>query len=213
MHGHDEGRPQHEPAPRDMPKETINDLPIRAYGGPVHLVDGPKHLGEAVHRLSHEGVLGFDTETRPAFQRGQSYMPAILQLASSHAVWLFHLRRLEYPNPIWDLLENASILKVGVSLAYDVRQLQLLHPMEPLGFVDLTELSVPLGYKSAGLRNLAANLLGFRISKGPKTSNWEREPLTEAQVSYAATDAWVGREIYLKLKAESRLGEGVRGNQ
>ena len=205
MHTRDEEKAApHMPTVRDMPKEAINALPVKAYQGPVHLVDGPRLLGEAVKRLRRDRVLGFDTETRPAFQRGQFYLPAILQMASRDSAWLFHLRRLEYPNALWDVLADETILKVGVSIAYDVKQLQLLSPFEPAGFVDLTDLSAPLGFKSAGLRNLSANLLGFRISKGPKTSNWEREPLTEAQVTYAATDAWVGWELYLKLRELER---------
>ncbi len=204
MHAHEDKDPAHDAPSKDMPKEALNDLPLRSYGGPVHLVDDPRHLQDAARRLRRERVLGFDTETRPSFQRGQSYLPALLQLASAEGVWLVHLRRLEYPNPLWEILADASILKVGVSLDYDVKQLQLLHPFEPAGFVDLVTLSKPLGYKSAGLRNLAGNILGFRISKGPKTSNWAREPLSEAQVAYAATDAWVGRELYLKLSAMAK---------
>jgi len=205
VHGSDNDHSTPPPPPsRDMPKEDINALPIRAYTGQVHVVDDPKQVHDAVKRLRRDRVLGFDTETRPAFQRGQSYLPALIQMASAEAVWLFHLRRIEYPNDLWALLEDEAILKVGVSLAYDVKQLQLLDAFESGGFLDLTEISAPLGYKSAGLRNLAANLLGFRISKGPKTSNWEREPLTEAQITYAATDAWVGRELYLKLHALER---------
>ncbi len=186
----------------ELPKEAINDLPLRAYGGPVHVVDSDRGLEGAIRRLRTDHILGFDTETRPAFQRGVSYLPALIQLASAEAVWLFHLQRITYPNALWDLLADPRHLKVGVSLEYDVKQLQLLSPFEPAGFADLVTLSAPLGYKAAGLRTLAGNLLGFRISKGPKTSNWERLPLSQAQVIYAATDAWVGRELYLKLKAE-----------
>jgi ribonuclease D len=204
MIAHEEKDPAHEKPSKDMPKEALNDLPLRTYGGPVHVIDSPRHLAETARRLRREHVLGFDTETRPAFQRGQSYLPALLQLATAEGVWLVHLRRLDYPNVLWEILSDPSILKVGVSLDYDVKQLQLLHPFEPAGFLDLVSLSKPLGYKSAGLRNLAGNILGFRISKGPKTSNWEREPLSEAQVAYAATDAWVGREIYLKLHAMAK---------
>ncbi len=189
--------------PHELEKEAINGLPMRAYEGTVHQVDSDREVSAAVKHLRRSHVLGFDTETRPAFQRGVSYRPALLQLASSEAVWLFHLPMLAYPNDLWGLLSDEGVIKAGVSLDYDVKQLQLLSPFEPAGFVDLVTLSAPLGYKAAGLRNLAGNLLGFRISKGPKTSNWERLPLSPAQVTYAATDAWVGRELYLKLKAKT----------
>ena len=53
-----------------------------------------------------------------------------------------------------------------------------------------------------GLRNLAALILNFRISKGKRTSNWERDDLTSGQIRYAATDAWVSREIYLKISVK-----------
>ena len=55
--------------------------------------------------------------------------------------------------------------------------------------------------------NLAAIFLGFRIPKGARTSNWAAPRLTEAQVAYAATDAWVCREIYLRMEALEFLHE------
>ena len=65
--------------------------------------------------------------------------------------------------------------------------------------VDLAALARARGIKAQGLRSLAASLLGFRISKSAQCSNWERDELSPQQIRYAATDAWVGRELYARL--------------
>ncbi len=162
---------------RRMTKEEINACPVAGWEGPVEIVRSKAEAEAAARLLEHEPVLGFDTETRPAFKKGQKYAPALLRLLSA-----------------------PEIVKAGVSLAYDLRELQAMVPFRPAGFAGLGRMARERGVRNQGLRGLAAVLLGIRITKSAQTTNWARNELTPAQVRYAATDAWVGREIYFRLQ-------------
>jgi ribonuclease D len=183
-----------------LTRDEINKLPLRRYDGVVHIVHSDDDLARVIPDFKRVRVLGFDTETRPVFQKGKSYPPALVQLATDKAVYLFQLRHLTFPNALIDILENPKIKKAGVALDYDIKELQKLVSFEPAGMIELSTLASECGIGNNGLRGLAACLLGFRISKRAKTSNWGRSRLTESQIQYAATDAWVSREIYLALK-------------
>lgn len=183
-----------------MTKEQINARPMGRYQGPIHVIRKSSQIAAAVEQLGHETILGFDTETRPTFRSGQHYLPTLLQLAGRDAVFLFQLKQCRFTPAIRRLLSNPEIIKAGVALDRDIKELQKLVPFKAAGFVDIAELAKQAGCQNHGLRNLAALLLGFRISKGSQISNWAQPRLTQAQIDYAATDAWVGRELYLKLQ-------------
>ena len=190
-----------------MTKEEINACPIRRWEGAVRVVRTPEELSRAVRALAGETILGFDTETRPAYHKGESYLPSLLQLAGKKEVFLFQLKPLGLPAPLREILADPKVVKAGVSLAYDLQELHKLAPFKPAGFVDLGTLAKKGEIKNHGLRGLAAVLLCFRIAKGAQTSNWARDVLAPAQIQYAATDAWVGRELYLKLGAGNDVTE------
>lgn len=185
---------------RRMTREEINDLPLQRWEGPVRLISDHREVPPAIERLQAESVLGFDTETRPAFKKGQSYPPALLQLATAEEVFLFQLAPLGLPKGLRSVFADPAIIKTGVSLAYDLRELKKISPFEERGFIDLAHEAKHLGIQNHGLRGLCAVLLDFRISKSSQTSNWSKKNLTPAQVKYAATDAWVGRELYSRLQ-------------
>ncbi|HEX6266128.1 MAG TPA: 3'-5' exonuclease [Burkholderiales bacterium] len=182
-------------------REEINQLPIRRYEGPVHVVSAPEELAQAMADLRQESVLGFDTETRPAFRAGESYPPALAQLATARAVYLLRLQRLDCSAALRELLSSERIVKAGVGLAEDLRHLRKTFPFAEKAVVDLGAAARAHGLERSGVRTLAAVYLGFRIPKGAKTSNWAAARLTPQQVAYAAMDAWACRELYLKLKA------------
>ncbi len=193
---------------RRMTREEINALPIRVFDGPVHIVRSHDSLKTAIQKLHSESVLGFDTESRPAFTKGCSYAPTLLQLAGQEAVYLFQLGQLGFPQLLRNLLAKADIIKAGVAPHYDITKLRGLEEFSPAGFIDLGALAKRVGIKNYGLRGLAAVLLGFRISKKAQVSNWARKTLSPLQVQYAATDAWVGRQIYLRLEEVNRETQG-----
>jgi ribonuclease D len=181
-------------------KAEINLLPIRSYDGPVSVVHDQEGLTKALKALAAESVLGFDTETRPAFNKGERHAPAVLQLAGASGVFVFQLTVLGFPEELRAVLADTERLKAGVALDHDVRMLQILEAFEPAGFIDLGTLAKNAGLKNFGLRGLAAALLGVRISKKARLSNWAVKRLTPDQITYAATDAWIGRELYLRFE-------------
>jgi ribonuclease D len=146
-----------------------------------------------------ETLLGFDTESRPSFRRGDNHPVALLQLAGAERVYLFQLQLLDNLDPILALLADPAIRKAGVAIRDDIRKLQELGGFAPGNFVEISDLSRQLEITNTGLRNLCAIFLGIRVSKGAQVTNWARPDLTSAQTSYAATDAWVSRLLYLKF--------------
>jgi len=181
---------------RAISSEEIVRLPIRRYEGEVRLVTTAAELARAVEGIGAERVLGFDTETRPAFRKGESHLPALVQVATENAVLLFPLQRLDCSAALAAVLAAPAIVKAGVSLAHDLRQLKILFPFVESSMLDLGLLARRHGLKQTGLRNLAAIFLGIRIPKGNRTSNWAAPRLSAAQIGYAATDAWACRELY-----------------
>ena len=184
-----------------MSAEAINALPLVCWQGTIHCVRTAQEAEEAAGRLLRADLLGFDTETRPAFRKGQHYAPSLLQLAAEDEVVLVQLERTGLPGPLRELLENPAIVKAGVAPDFDLKKLQELHPFRPAGFVDLARMARARGIRHHGLRGLAAVVCGLRISKSAQTTNWANPELTARQIRYAATDAWIGREIYLRLYA------------
>jgi ribonuclease D len=190
-------------------KEEINLLPIGRWEGPVRLVRTSKEAERAAACLARATILGFDTETRPAFRKGQKFSPSLLQLATEEEVVLFQLQQTGLPEPLLAVLRDPNIIKAGVALDFDLRSLQELHFFVPGGFVGLARMARRRGIRNHGLRGLAAVVCGIRISKSARTTNWANPDLTAQQIQYAATDAWIGREIYHRLLALPSEQAGV----
>ena len=180
-------------------KEAINQLPLIRYDGPIELIQDESELRDMAASIENETVVGFDVETRPTFRKGQNFRPAIVQLAGSRSVFIVQLRRFETLTPLSSILSDARIIKTGVAVSDDLRKLNETMAFEPRGFQELSVVTRRLGILNTGLRSLAAILLRRRVSKGAQTSNWNRLNLTDAQIRYAATDAWISRMIYLRL--------------
>jgi len=182
-----------------LDREEINRFPIARYTGATHIVNDPSQLHGAMQRLSRYPVLGFDTETRPSFRKGERYDPSLLQLGTPDDVYIFQIQRLPPSDELWDLLADPDVVKAGVAVRDDIRELQQLREFEPAGFIDLGSVAQQAGLQTRGLRNMSANLLGFRIAKGAQRSNWAAHELTARQTTYAATDAWISRELYVRM--------------
>ncbi len=182
--------------------EEVNALPMRAYEGTIELIDSLEQLEAAVNDIASNKVVGFDTESRPAFRKGESYPIALLQFATPTKVYLFRVNKIGLPPAVYKLLSDSGLVKLGIALHDDIKDLRKVGATNPQGFVDIHSLIKDKGVINTGLRKLAGMILGFRISKSQQTSNWENEVLNERQQVYAATDAWVCLKIYEKLLAE-----------
>ena len=193
---------------RSISREDLACLPIHRYHGPVHQVSTAHDLAQALADIRQERVTGFDTETRPSFRKSEVHLPCLAQVATARAVYLFPLRHTEAFPALTELLSEARFVKAGVALADDLRALKALFPFTEKSIVDLGNVARRCGLEQTGVRNLAAIVLGFRIPKGARTSNWATPRLTEAQVTYAATDAWVCRELYLRMEGLGLLLKG-----
>jgi len=187
--------------PRTISREDMAQLPVRRYQGRVCVVATPEDLEEARSDLHSETVVGLDTETRPAFRKGESHLPCLVQVATARAVYLFQLRRTEAHPVLAELLSGPRILKAGISLKDDLRALKQVFAFSEANMLDLGTVARSGGLGQTGVRNLAGMLLGFRIPKGTKTSNWAARELSHAQIAYAATDAWACRELYVKFRS------------
>lgn len=180
-------------------REALNELPLLRYEGPVHVIAGQPDLQRALEDILAESVVGFDTEARPAFRAGENYLPSIVQFATARAVYLLQAKQPELFGAMRDILSSEGIVKAGVSVADDIRTLRMLFEFHERSVVDLGRIAKRHGLKQTGVRNLAGMFLGARIAKGAKTTNWAAPRLTPRQIAYAATDAWVCRELYLRF--------------
>jgi ribonuclease D len=180
--------------------DEINALPLKAFMGEILLITKATQLPDVFAEIQQHTVVGFDTETKPAFVKGQVFKVALLQLAIPGKVFLIRLNLTGLSPEITDFFENENVIKAGVGLRDDIKILHKLEKFTPAGFAELSTMARETGLEVESVKKLTALLLGFRISKGAQTSNWEAEQLTEKQIVYAATDAWVCLEIYKKLK-------------
>jgi ribonuclease D len=166
------------------------------FPGIINVIDHASNLEDIRSLLQNEPLLGFDTETKPSFKKGRFHSVALLQLSSRDHAFLFRLNKMQLPGFILDILEDENVIKVGVAIKDDINALNKLSPFIPAGFIDLQQFVKKFGIEDNGLKKLVANIMGYRISKKSQTSNWEQEILSHEQLEYAATDAWVCRQMY-----------------
>ena len=176
-------------------------LPILRYDGPLHVCTTEADLVDAASAIRNERVIGFDTEARPTFRKGPAHPPCLVQVATVTAVYLFQLNRLDCAATLTAIFENQHIRKAGIAIGRDLSELQKLFQFQPAAVLDLGDVAKKNGLEQTGIRNLAGLFLHRRITKGAQTSNWAAPELSARQLTYAATDAWICRELYLKFES------------
>lgn len=181
--------------------EELNKLEYAAFPGKIFVIDSVgAEFNRAITYLRSQKVIGFDTETRPCFSPSQPrYGVSLLQLSGPEKAYLFRVKSIGMHRRLCNLLADSRIIKAGAAVHDDIRGLQKLRDFVPGGFVDLQKIVWEYGIKDKSVKKMAGIILGFRISKTQQLSNWEAQTLSESQCKYAATDAWVCREMYLKL--------------
>ena len=185
--------------------EQTAELPSAHFDGDIIVIDSEEQLLKACRDLASQSIIGFDTETRPSFKAGVSNRVALLQLSTSKRCYLIRLCRMKLHKEVLRILSNADILKIGADVAGDIRALHTLRNFTERGFVDLQHIASDWGIEEKSLRKLSAIVLGERVSKAQRLSNWEAGTLTPQQRMYAATDAWVCIKIYEKLMNSPRV--------
>lgn len=185
---------------KEITKDEVNTLDVRQFEGEIRVIEDQESFREAMEELRRFEVLGFDTETKPAFKKGVHHKISLVQVSNSHVAWLFRVNKIGVPGELRKFLEDEGILKVGAGLLDDMRRLRQITDFQPGGFLDLQKYVEAFSIESKSLKKMVAIVLGYKISKSQQTSNWEADELTPQQQVYAATDAWACLEIYNKLR-------------
>ncbi len=184
----------------EIEKEEINQLEVRQFEGEVRVIADIPTCRDAMQEIRKHDVLGFDTETKPAYKKGIFNRIALIQVSNSNMAWLFRINRIGIPEELRSFLEDESQLKIGAGLLDDMRKLRQMVGFTPRGFLDLQKYVEAFNIESKSLKKMVAIVLGYKISKSQQLSNWESDSLTSQQLRYAATDAWVCLEIYNALR-------------
>ena len=188
-------------------KATINALPLVSFPGKITVVLNEYEAERAVDYLLSCDILGVDTETRPAFRRGQNHKVALLQVATREQCFLFRLNHLGLPPSLLRLLSNTLVPMVGLSWHDDLMSLHRREEFKPGWFIDIQDIIGNLGIEDKSLQKLYANLFGEKISKRQRLTNWEADVLSDKQKEYAAIDAWACINLYEEIMRLMATGD------
>ena len=188
-------------------KRRINELELVTFPGKIVVVVSPKETGRCVDYLLSQPVLGFDTETRPSFKRGVKYNCSLLQVSTEDCCFLFRLNYTGLTPDIVRLLEDTTVIKVGLSWSNDITSLHGVGEFNPGTFVELQDMARQMGIEDQSLVKLYANILGGHISKRERLSNWEQDILRDSQKRYAAIDAWACVKLYNEMTRLKETGD------
>lgn len=184
--------------------DEVAAMPPVRFEGEVVVVDTAEDAVRACEDLLQYPLIGFDTETRPTFKAGPLNKVALLQLSTPHTCYLFRLCKMALVKPVIKVLESKTTVKIGADIGNDIKALQQLRHFRPDGFLDLQSIAGEWGVAEKSVRKMSAIILGQRVSKAQRLSNWEATSLTTAQCSYAATDAWVCLRMHEVLQKTDR---------
>jgi ribonuclease D len=184
---------------KKITKEEISAFDTEEFKGRITVVDNLPDSDKAVEYLSKFKKLGFDTETRPTFKKGNTNSVALIQLATDNHCFLFRLNETGFPSSLVKLLSDAEILKIGLSLRDDYMSMGRRMKFVPHGFIDLQKIVSKHDIEDISLQKIYAILFQKKISKSQRLTNWEANVLSEAQKKYAALDAWACLKIYENL--------------
>ncbi|NRR28703.1 3'-5' exonuclease domain-containing protein 2 [Oxalobacteraceae bacterium] len=170
----------------------------------VHLVATPAQADAARAVLLAADVIGFDTESKPTFLKGEtSTGPHLIQLATDRHAYLFQIGVHGESHPALELLravlESSATMKVGFGLSDDVKRLRAKLGIEAAGVVDLSVALRTKGQRNdLGARSAVAKFFGQKLQKSKKisTTNWASPRLSDKQILYAADDAQVALRIF-----------------
>ena len=190
---------------------TDQDALLPPYDGielaDVRMVKSERDCADALAALLAMDVLGFDTESKPTFLKGEvSTGPHLVQLATDDAAYLFQIGTTPAPAlaVLKAVLESATILKVGFGLQDDVKRLRAKLGIETRNVLDLSSALRKNERNALGAKTAVARYFGQKLQKSKKitTTNWALPRLSERQILYAADDAHVALKIYRRWRHE-----------
>ncbi|WP_293604007.1 3'-5' exonuclease [Polaromonas sp. UBA4122] len=171
--------------------------------GQIQVIATAQQATSALQELAGVTALGFDTESKPTFAKNEaSYGPHIVQLSTVDRAYIFQLEDADCRRAVALLLEAHSIIKAGFGLGDDRRRITAKLGVDPQGVLDLNTVFRTRGYrKDMGVRGAVAVMFNKRFIKSRKatTSNWANARLSEAQVIYAANDAYAALRVFKEL--------------
>jgi len=187
---------------KSISKDEIKEFEQLKFEGSIYCINSDKDLIKYLPIIKKIKILGFDTETKPNFVKGEANQNkvSLLQLASNEEAFLVRLQNISMKKELFQVLGNKRIKKIGLAIRDDLKALKKLKDFTPNNFVDLQEYVDQFGIEDKSLRKITAIVLNMRLSKAQRLSNWENEELQDSQKIYAATDAWVCVKIYNKLR-------------
>lgn len=191
-------------------KEELSSLPAACFSGQIHLVDSEEDADYAVKTLRASDVIGFDTETKPSFKKGQVNHVALVQFSTREESFLFRVNHIGMPESLKSLIEDPDILKIGLSIHDDFHNLNKIFSIYPDGFIDLQSYVKNFRIADNSLSRIYALLFGKRISKSQRLTNWEAQELTVSQQTYAALDALACIQIYDYLNSGKFIPENSK---
>jgi len=191
---------------RNIEKTEIAEMEVASFGGRIIVVQSADEAEKAVSYLMSQSCVGLDTETRPAFRRGQKFGVSLLQVSTEDTCFLFRLGYTGFTAGLKHFFQAQSPLKIGLSLRDDFSRLHTSADFEPHGYVELQQYVTQMGIEAQSLQKVFAILFERKISKVQRLSNWEADVLTDAQKLYAATDAWACIRIYKELECLKVMG-------
>jgi len=194
------------PAPKTPPSKTAIAalVPFAGLGlDSIRVVTNERQAAIALEELTRAGTVGFDTESRPTFQKGEpSEGPHVLQFSTLERAYVFQSRFSSTHPAIIQLLGSSEVTKIGFGLSGDLRQIANRFGLRPAAIVDLDRSFKKLGYRNAvGAKSAIAMLFNRKLlkSKSVTTSNWAARDLSERQLLYAANDAYAAIMVHHAL--------------
>ena len=179
-----------------LSSDYINSLPVIKFSGKVVIIDSQEQEKEVIKLLGNERLVGFDTESKPAFKKGVFYPISLVQIATNDAAYLFQVKKTGFSDALSDFLSDEKIKKIGVGVKNDITKLKELKDFEAEGFIDLSTIAAEKGIIQVGVRGLTARYTSHRLVKSSQKTNWAKFDLTKKQQAYAASDAWICLQIY-----------------
>lgn len=180
-------------------KEQLSELPTVEFPGAITVLETIPDALEALRYLRSCKAVGFDTETKPNFRKGQTNTVSLIQVSTLDHSFLFRLNKLGFFPELREFMECEDVVKVGLSLRDDFHVLHRLAEFEPANFIDLQNVVKTFHIADSSLQKIYGIIFNGRISKSQRLSNWEADQLSPGQLVYASIDAWACLRIYNHL--------------